>query len=100
MSRFNGKDGHHQFERYWYQIVLAWALSVHKVQGISLDKAVIDLGNDVFDQGQAYVALVKSGGWRVSCQLACLASFDKHKGCLHDKYERFGWMSNYLTIVH
>ena len=28
-----------------------------KVQGTSLDEAVIDLGKDIFDHGQAYVAL-------------------------------------------
>ena len=44
-------------ERYQYPIVLAWAVTIHTVQGISLDKAVIDLGNDIFDHGQVYVAL-------------------------------------------
>lgn len=28
-----------------------------KVQGLSLDKAVVDIGSDVWDHGQAYVAL-------------------------------------------
>jgi len=27
------------------------------VQGLSLDKAVVDIGSDVWDHGQAYVAL-------------------------------------------
>ena len=30
---------------------------IHRVQGLSLDRAVIDLGSDVFLYGQAYVAL-------------------------------------------
>ena len=36
---------------------LAWALTIHKSQGMSLDLAKIDIGTGVFSEGQAYVAL-------------------------------------------
>ena len=38
-------------------LILCWVATVHKVQGLSLDAAVIDLGVKVFEPGMAYMAL-------------------------------------------
>lgn len=40
----------------YYPMKCAWALSVHKAQGATLDAAVVNVGN-AFAPGQAYVAL-------------------------------------------
>jgi ATP-dependent DNA helicase PIF1 len=38
-------------------LCLAWALTIHKIQGASMSMAEMDLGNAIFEYGQTYVAL-------------------------------------------
>lgn len=40
-----------------YPLRLAWAVTIHKSQGKTFDKVVIDLGRGAFAHGQTYVAL-------------------------------------------
>lgn len=40
-----------------YPLMLAWAVTIHKAQGKTLDNVLIDLGDGAFTFGQVYVAL-------------------------------------------
>ena len=40
-----------------FPLILAFAVTIHKCQGLSLDNAIIDLSDNVFSAGMAYVAL-------------------------------------------
>lgn len=40
-----------------YPMMLAWAVTIHKSQGKTFDKVIIDIGSGIFATGQLYVAL-------------------------------------------
>jgi len=40
-----------------YPLCLAWALTIHKIQGATLAMAEIDIGESIFEYGQTYVAI-------------------------------------------
>ncbi|MBI3754414.1 MAG: AAA family ATPase [Deltaproteobacteria bacterium] len=40
-----------------YPLKLAWAVTIHKSQGMTFERAIIDIGRGTFSHGQLYVAL-------------------------------------------
>jgi ATP-dependent DNA helicase PIF1 len=38
-------------------LILSWAITIHKSQGATLERCIIDIGDAVFEAGQSYVAL-------------------------------------------
>lgn len=101
--RFNALDGTHrellcvpedwkvelptgevQASRKQLPLILAWALSIHKAQGQTLERVKVDLGK-VFEKGQAYVALSRA----VSKQGLQVLRFDKNKVMAHPRVIQF-----------
>ena len=55
-AKFYGKQGV-TLQRTQLPLLPCWAATIHKVQGLSFDAAVINLGPKMFEDGMAYVAL-------------------------------------------
>jgi ATP-dependent DNA helicase PIF1 len=66
-------------------LILAWALTIHKSQGSTLDIAEIDAGSGIFECGQTYVALSRVK----SLEGLYLSSFDASKVRISKKVQDF-----------
>jgi len=51
------KDSEYLITRYQFPLILAWSSTFHKLQGKTLDYAIIDLGTSIFSPAMAYVGL-------------------------------------------
>lgn len=93
-----GGSGKQTIQRKQLPLMLCWAATVHKVQGLTMDYAVIDLGG-VFSAGQAYVALsrVKSIQGVALCSLP--RSYDKIAWCENQVVYEFARMRRTMHIL-
>lgn len=66
-------------------LTLAWAITIHKSQGATLDLAEIDVGTNIFEAGQTYVALSRVK----SLDGLFLKSFDPMKIKVNKKVKHF-----------
>lgn len=77
-------SGEVQAQRSQLPLILAWALSIHKAQGQTLERVKIDL-KKIFEKGQAYVALS-----RATSQAGLeVQNFDKNKVMAHPRVAEF-----------
>ena len=70
---------------------LAWATTIHKSQGQRIDRAILSLGQDVFEYGQAYVALSRAP----SLESISISSW--HPGCIKANPVVLEWMRSPST---
>ena len=66
-------------------LILAWALTIHKAQGATLDIAEVDAGSGIFECGQTYVALSRVK----NIEGLYLSSFDANRIRINKRVQEF-----------
>lgn len=84
LQYFQSKE-HPQVVIAQYPLCLAWAITIHKIQGTSLDAVEMDIGSEIFEYGQSYVALSRLK----SLEGLYLRAFSKTSIRAHPKVSRF-----------
>jgi ATP-dependent DNA helicase PIF1 len=74
-------------------LILAWALTIHKSQGATMDAAEIDVGSGIFECGQTYVALSRVK----TLNGLYLTSFDASRIKINKKVKEY---YDSLTLYH
>lgn len=77
-------DGEIVASRTQLPLMLAWAMSIHKSQGQTLDSVRVDLGK-AFEKGQAYVALSRA----TSLESLQIVNFNPSVVMCHPKVTQF-----------
>lgn len=80
----HGMHGQEVGERKQIPLALGWAMTIHKAQGMTLDKVETDVGK-AFDYGQVYVALSRA----TSMQGLRVTTFNAARVMAHEKVEEF-----------
>lgn len=69
-------------------LTLAWALTIHKAQGVTLDCCTIDIGKSLFEYGQAYTALSRVKNLKGLCVTSIEKTAFKTHNDVTNFYER------------
>ncbi|WWC92397.1 uncharacterized protein L201_007354 [Kwoniella dendrophila CBS 6074] len=86
-------SGEVQASRSQLPLILAWAMSIHKSQGQTLDRVKVDLGK-VFEKGQAYVALSRA----TSLEGLQVLGFNPEKVMAHRKVAQWSTQLRDLNV--
>jgi ATP-dependent DNA helicase PIF1 len=66
-------------------LIYAWGITIHKAQGVTLGEAIMDIGKNIFEYGQTYVALSRVK----TLHGLYLTSFDFRKIVANPKVKKF-----------